>query len=135
MRLSRFPLLCATILLLPVLSFAQDATGRITGTISDPQGAVLPGVRVTVTDSATQVSRTTTTGRDGSYQVLALPIGNYRVTAEQRVFARSLVSPQAAHQSGAAHGHPHGSRRGDQTVDVGAEAAPVETVNPTLGQS
>ncbi len=136
MRLSRFPLLCATILLLPVLSFAQDATGRITGTISDPQGAVLPGVRVTVTDSATQVSRTTTTGRDGSYQVLALPIGNYRVTAEHEGFRTVLSDPykllinqvlrvDIRMEVGAA----------TQTVDVGAEAAAVETVNPTLGQS
>ena len=93
MRLSRFPFLCATILLLPVLGFGQDATGRITGTISDPQGAVLPGVRVTVTDSATQVSRTTTTGHDGSYQVLALPIGNYRVTAEHEGFRTVLSDP------------------------------------------
>src|SRR5271163_1463185 len=136
MRLSRFPFLCATILLLPVLGFGQDATGRITGTISDPQGAVLPGVRVTVTDSATQVSRTTTTGHDGSYQVLALPIGNYRVTAEHEGFRTVLSDPykllinqvlrvDIRMEVGAA----------TQTVDVGAEAAAVETVNPTLGQS
>jgi len=136
MRLSRIPVLWATILLLPALCFAQDATGRITGTISDPQGAVLPAVHVTVTNIATQVARDTTTGHDGVYQVLALPIGNYKVTAEHEGF-RTVLSDQykllinqtlrvdIRMEVGAA----------TQTVDVGAEAAAVETVNPTLGQS
>jgi len=39
---------------------AQDATARVTGTISDATGAVVPGAQVTVTNTATQVSRETT---------------------------------------------------------------------------
>jgi hypothetical protein len=136
MKLSRPLLLCATILLLPAFCFAQDATGRITGTISDPQGAVIPGVQVTVTNTATQVSRKTKTANDGSYQILALPIGNYKVTAEHEGF-RTVLSDQykllinqalrvdIRMEVGAA----------TQTVEVGAAAAAVETVNPTLGQS
>src|ERR1700722_12165550 len=136
MRLSRIPVLWATILLLPALCFAQDATGRITGTISDPQGAVLPAVHVTVTNIATQVARDTTTGHDGVYQVLALPIGNYKVTAEHEGF-RTVLSDQyklLINQTLRADIRMEVGAE-SQTVDVGAEAAPVETVNPTLGQS
>ncbi|MGB7586443.1 MAG: carboxypeptidase regulatory-like domain-containing protein [Terriglobales bacterium] len=124
------------LLLIPALCPAQEATGRIAGTITDSTGAVIPGVEVTVTNTATQVSRNTTTGHDGYYQVLALPIGNYTVTAEHAGFrtvvsaAYKLLINQALRvdikmEVGAAN----------QTVEVGAQAAPVETVNATLGQS
>jgi Carboxypeptidase regulatory-like domain/TonB-dependent Receptor Plug Domain len=135
MKLSR-PLMLCVILLGPVFGVAQNATGRITGTISDSQGAVIPGVQVTAINSATQVSRKTTTDHDGSFQILALPIGNYKVTAEHEGF-RTIVSDEnklLINQTlridlrmdvGAT----------TQTVQVGAESPPVETVNPTLGQS
>ena len=61
------------VVLRPVLSTAQDATGRITGTVTDSTGAVLPGVQVTATNTATHVSRQATSDQDGFYQVLALP--------------------------------------------------------------
>jgi hypothetical protein len=73
-------------LFVPGLSRAQDATARITGTITDSTGAVIPGVQVTVTNTATQISREATTDHDGFYQVLALPIGNYKVTATRDGF-------------------------------------------------
>src|ERR1017187_1683774 len=59
---------------LPVSNLAQYATARITGTISDSTGPVIPGVQVTVTNPATQVSREVTSDHDGLYQALALPI-------------------------------------------------------------
>src|ERR1700691_706356 len=122
--------------IVPVVCFAQDATGRIFGTVYDQQGAVIPAVQITVTNTATQVVRTAITDKEGSFQVLALPIGTYKVTSEHTGF-RTVVSQEQKllinqalridikMEVGAA----------SQTVDVGAEAAPVETVNPTLGQS
>src|SRR2546421_8786663 len=56
---------------------AQEAKGKIIGTVTDPQGSVLPGARVSVTNTSTlttQNSREATTDADGSYQVLSLPI-------------------------------------------------------------
>jgi outer membrane receptor protein involved in Fe transport len=114
----------------------QDAVGRIFGTVYDPQGAVIPGAQVTATNTATKDARTATTGKDGSFQILALPIGNYAVTTEhegfrtvvsgeQKLFINQALRIDVKMQIGATN----------QTVDVGAEAAPVETVNPTLGQS
>jgi hypothetical protein len=40
---------------------AQDATGRVLGTVYDPQGAVVPAAQITVTNTATQVIRKATT--------------------------------------------------------------------------
>ncbi len=136
MKTLRVVLFSITLLLIPALVSAQDATARVAGTITDPTGAVIPGVQVTVTSTATQVSRKVDTNHDGYYQVLALPIGNYRVTAEHAGF-RTVVSDEykllinqalrvdIKMEVGAA----------SQTVEVGAQAAPVETVNATLGQS
>jgi hypothetical protein len=120
----------------PGMSQAQDATARITGTIVDASGAVIPGVQVTVVNTATQVSREAMSDHDGSYQVLALPIGSYKVTAERQGF-RTVASSEykllinqtlrvdIKMEVGSA----------SERVEVGAEAAPVETVNATLGQS
>ncbi len=118
------------------ISWAQDATGRIFGTVYDQQGAVIPGVQMTVTNVATRDSRTATTDKDGSFQLLALPIGDYKVTAEHTGFRKVISAEQKLLINQALRidiKMPVGAT--DQTVDVGAEAAPVETVNATLGQS
>lgn len=60
--------------------FAQTQTGTITGTATDEQGAVLPGVTVTVESDALIAPRSTTTGSGGSYSHPALPAGEYSVT-------------------------------------------------------
>jgi hypothetical protein len=136
MKLSTLVLFSTMVLLFPALCPAQDATGRILGTVYDQQGAVVPAVQITVTDTATQVSRKTATDTGGYFQVLALPIGSYRVTAkhegfrtvisdEQKLFINQGLRVDIRLEVGTAN----------QTVNVGAEAAPVETVNATLGQS
>jgi hypothetical protein len=83
MKFFRIVLLSLLVAMVPAVSSAQDATGRIYGTVYDQQGAVVPAVRITVTNTATQIVRTASTDREGSFQLLALPIGTYRVTAER----------------------------------------------------
>jgi hypothetical protein len=121
---------------LPGVGRAQDATARITGTIADTTGAVLPGVKVAVTNTATRVSRGATSDHDGFYQVLALPIGSYTVTAERQGF-RTVVSSEYKLLINQALRVDIKMEVGSasEKVEVGAEAAPVETVNATLGQS
>src|SRR5579862_9773080 len=94
MKLSRLSLVVLVALGSAVLTSAQDATGKIFGTVYDQQSAVIPGVRVTVTDTATQVERSITTDHEGSFQVLALPIGTYRVKAEKEGFRTVLSAEQ-----------------------------------------
>src|SRR5947209_8983526 len=116
--------------------FGQDATGRVIGTITDPTGAGIPGAKVTVTNTATQVSRETVSDSEGSYQVLEVPIGNYRVSVEHPGFSRTVTDPQVL--------NINQSLRIDvrltvgattETIQVQAQTAGVETVNATLGSS
>ena len=63
-------------------SFAfADVTGSILGVVRDPSQAVVKGVRVTVTNTQTNLSQDSVTGDDGSYHFLALPAGTYRINA------------------------------------------------------
>ncbi len=63
------------------LLMAQSAgTGALTGTITDPSGAVVPNVAVTLTNTETSQARNTTTGADGVYKFALIPPGNYKVT-------------------------------------------------------
>ena len=123
-------------LALVTAAFAQDANGRIVGRVTDPQNAIIAGAKITVTESDTKVSRTTTTTSDGTYQVLELPIGNYIVSAEQPGFSTVTTEPQPL--------RINSSLRIDinlkvgnvsDTVQVNAESSQVESVVSMLGSS
>ena len=88
---------------LPVLAFLLFAslsnpaahaqtTGRITGIITDPSDAVIHGAAITVRNTETGATRTTTTNASGQYFVLDLPIGEYRVTASNPNFREAARS-------------------------------------------
>src|SRR5262244_2673508 len=68
---------------------AQEFRGAITGRINDKSGGVLPGVTVTATNVATNVSSTTTTNQDGLYTIPYLTPGRYTVVAELSGFKKS----------------------------------------------
>src|SRR5438309_1467152 len=58
-----------------------DVTGSILGVVRDRSQAVLTGAHVVVTNAQTNYSQETTSAADGSYRILALPVGNYKLTA------------------------------------------------------
>ena len=62
-------------------AYAQVAGGQISGRVTDPTGAVLPGVTVTITQTDTQLVRTAVTNELGVYSVPNLPVGPYRLEA------------------------------------------------------
>ncbi len=70
-----------------IYSFGQDAT--IVGTVTDPSGASVPNVAITVTHVETAETRTTVTNGDGQYVVSALKIGHYNVAAKAAGFGPS----------------------------------------------
>jgi len=70
--------------------FASGPTGTITGTITDPSGAVIPKARVTVRNEETNATRGAETNEDGDYTVTLLPPGRYRVDVESAGFRRSV---------------------------------------------
>jgi hypothetical protein len=76
-------------LLVPVSMFAQVQTATILGAVKDSTGAVIGGASVTVTNTDTTLSRTVITEADGSYNVPALPPGNYEVKVTKDGFQTS----------------------------------------------
>jgi hypothetical protein len=81
----RVTYLFAAMLALSFSGFAQTA-GQVTGLVTDPGGSVVVGATVTVTNSQTNVSRTTTTNSAGNYAFPALQPGVYNVRAEMQGF-------------------------------------------------
>ncbi len=75
---------------LPV--FGQERVGSISGTVTDPTGAVIPEVAVTVTHLETRRVYTTTTGGDGTFHIFELAPGRYSVAFEKTGFARYSVA-------------------------------------------
>jgi hypothetical protein len=68
-------------------AFAQTITGSITGTVTDPTGAVVAGAKVTATNVLTGVATPTVTNQSGIYSLHFLQIGQYKVTVESTSFA------------------------------------------------
>jgi uncharacterized surface anchored protein len=65
---------------------AQQATALLTGTVKDATGAVVLGAKITLKNSETNVTRNTTSGKDGDYLFTLVPIGTYELTVEQQGF-------------------------------------------------
>jgi hypothetical protein len=68
------------ILLIPV--FGQTSAGRLTGTVTDPSGASVPGASITAVNVATNVAVTTSSNAQGSYALYPLPPGAYDNTVD-----------------------------------------------------
>ena len=77
---TRLSVFIALVLGLALPSAAQTELGSITGTLKDPQGAVLPGVTATAVNSNTNVTTTAVTNEAGVYLLSSLVTGKYRVT-------------------------------------------------------
>ncbi len=70
---------------------ASGPTGTITGTITDPTGAVVTKAKIVVQDEATNATREAETNGDGDYTVALLPPGRYRISVESPGFRRSVI--------------------------------------------
>ena len=104
-----------------VPAFAQDRTAVI-GTVTDPSGAVMPGVKVELKSLSTGLSRETLTGATGIYEFPTLPIGSYNMTMTKTGF-----KPYEIDNIDLVYGQ---ARTVDATLQVGAAAEAVE-VNAT----
>jgi outer membrane receptor protein involved in Fe transport len=123
----------AAVLCAPATVQAQ-ATGGITGVVTDESGAVLPGATVQATSQATGLQRSATTGTDGFYALPLLPPGVYSVAASLTGFApltREGVRVTVAETARVDLGLKVGQVA--ETVVVQSDAPLVETTNATLG--
>jgi hypothetical protein len=72
-------------------AYAQSATATLNGSVIDPQGAVVSGARVSLTNPDTRQQWQTTTGDDGSFVLAQLPPSTYTLEVEQPGFANTQL--------------------------------------------
>ncbi|MEO8029118.1 MAG: carboxypeptidase-like regulatory domain-containing protein, partial [Bryobacteraceae bacterium] len=89
---NRFALFAAVIALLLAASslIGQVSTSSIFGRVTDASGAAVPNVPVTVTNTATNFTRTVATNEEGEYRVEFLPVGEYTVEVAAAGFKKSV---------------------------------------------
>jgi hypothetical protein len=111
-----------------------QATAQIAGVVKDGSGAVLPGVEIKATQTATGAARTAVSGEDGRYVLPNLPLGPYMVEASLPGF-RTYVQTGIVLQvnSDAAINPILELGQVTETVEVRADAALVETRNSGVG--
>lgn len=71
---------------------AQVPTAVLTGVVKDPTGAAVPGVKVTATNTDTNLTRDAVTDESGNYRIAALNPGPYRLDAEVTGFKKATVT-------------------------------------------
>jgi outer membrane receptor protein involved in Fe transport len=134
---ARWTALCLALvlsLLLPTLLSAQGASGRILGRVADPSGAVLAGVKVTLLNEATGISRDGLTNDSGDYNFVEVVPGTYTLQYELKGFKKNVqkdvivdvnqvVTLNSTLQIGTSQ----------ETVEVTSEAPQVDTTSTQLG--
>lgn len=71
---------------------AQSTFATVTGTVTDPTGAVIPNATIVITNKRTEVSRSLVSDAEGNYLIVNLDPGVYTVEIEAKGFAKSTRS-------------------------------------------
>jgi outer membrane receptor protein involved in Fe transport len=111
---------------------AQTFRGGISGRITDPSGAVLPGVTVTATNTATGVSRITTSSESGDFSLPDLPLGIYTVETVLTGFQTVKVTVEVTVSRISAIEVKMGLSQVAETIQVTASALLLDTVSTAL---
>jgi hypothetical protein len=122
-----------------MLAFCMPAMGQvlksgIRGTVTDTQGAVVAGAEVKATETATNVTHTTTTDGSGEFHFNLIPPGTYKIEASFKGFKTSVQTGiLASAGSDVTVGAIKLSAGGiTETVDVTSDAALIETTTPQV---
>src|SRR5712691_2419872 len=134
MNRTRGALVGVVVLLLTATHAWAQATAQINGTVVDQSGAVLPGVTVVAIQTETGFRREVVTDESGSYALLNLPIGAYRLEASLVGF-RSFVQTGIVLQVSSNPVIKVTLQLGElaETLTVQGQAPLVETRNPAVG--
>src|ERR1041385_7012460 len=73
-------------------AFGQSTFATVSGTVADPSGAVLPGVSITATNSATGVVTTVVSNEAGAYNLTGILPGSYTLSAELPGFQKATFT-------------------------------------------
>src|SRR5437016_682288 len=121
-------------LLITGVALAQTGTSRITGTVTDVSGALVPGATVTARNEATGVTYTQTTTEAGLYGFPSLPVGSYTVSVALQGFKTTnktgnileINTPLVINVSLEVGGIT-------ESVSVAAETEVLQTTNASIG--
>lgn len=130
-------LVCGLILAFSYTAMLSSQTvnsQQISGSVSDPSGAVIANAIVTVTNTGTNLVKSATSNATGNYIVLDLPVGLYTITATAAGFKKFVV--QNIHvEVGGSPNIPISMQVGEQaqSVTVQADAIQVQTTSSEVG--
>src|SRR5436190_3694178 len=129
-----FPILIVLIMLTSGALVRADVTGSILGVVHDRSQAVVAGARIVATNVQTNFSQQTTSAADGSYRILALPAGTYKMTVTAAGFKQYnttdidlKVNDQLRIDVALEVGGVN------EVVEIAADAVQVQTENTQLG--
>lgn len=133
-RYSGVLLLAVVSWMLTAVPAAAQTAGSITGHVSDPSGASIPGAKVTLTAIGTNAVRTATTGTTGDYSFPTVPPGDYTLkvvatgfNAAQSNVVRLLVQQSLRQDFVMQIGQI------SQSIEVSAQATMLQSENSTIG--
>ena len=127
--------LLAFVLLACLSLSAQQITGNIRGTVTDPSSAVIVGAAVTARQAETGLSRMTTTDRNGNYVLLELPVGHYHLQVATKGFQEYVQDGITLNVNDTVSVSPRlavGSEK--QQVLVSADAELIEPTVTSMGK-
>jgi len=127
--------LVGIVVLASAAMYAQTSTGSLSGSVTDPNGAVVPGAKVTATSTTTGGKLEMMTTDAGLYVFPAVPVSTYNITVEKTGFKklnRTNIEIRIAQRQDLDLRLEVGDVQ--QTVEVSAEAPLLETSSPERGQ-
>ncbi|HWC17611.1 MAG TPA: carboxypeptidase regulatory-like domain-containing protein, partial [Terriglobales bacterium] len=112
---------------------AQTTGASVSGTVTDPSGAIIPGATVSATNSATGISQATVTNTSGAYNIPNLQPGTYQVTVNAQGFPQYITKGLVL-EVGAQQQINFALRIGnvEQKIDVSGIASSVDLVGSTV---
>ena len=129
-------LLVVGLVLLPTTLLGQSlTTGAVTGTITDPSGAAVANVAVTLTNNDTGATQTTNTNSTGAYRFALLNPGYYTVATEPKGFQGAKQTIQVAVGESSTADLRLQVATAATTVEVTAQSAVIQTDNGNVTAS
>ena len=113
-----------------------SVAGTISGVVTDPNGSMVPGATVTITNSETHQSFVTTTSSEGFYTSAVLAPGTYTVKVDSSGFKSTLLTNLSVRSNSAARGNIRlevGSVQEVVTITASSQATVNATTNITRG--
>jgi len=133
MRKFTFSVMALGMIMSCLIAIYAQTTGSMSGTVTDPNGAILAGANITLKNDATGLERRTVTNDKGIFGFTSLQPGVYSVTVENSGFKRALASNITVQVSTeAAVNISMEIGQASETVTVSATQEVINTTSPTL---